>query len=146
MPEANYKARRILEKLFKTGVLPKVLFISDVEIDANAIGTSDFDSVLRGTHEGQPVALKVIYRVLGTDVSTKGSPSKGFCRKVLAWWSLSRKSIHPLLGIYEKNSWLYLVSPCMTSETLTEWRRNHRRGNVDIRRLVSFPYSAEGIC
>lgn len=144
--DANRKARRILEKLFEKDVLPNILFIRDVDIELRTNDVGGFGSALKGKHEGQPVALQVIHEALGADVSAKDSLPEYLCRKALAWWSLSRKSVHSFLGFYEENSCLYLVSPYMTSQTLTEWRKNRRPGKVDICKLVSFPCSAGETC
>jgi hypothetical protein len=46
----------------KTNVLPKSLFITDAKI-LETIGIGGFGRVLKGEHEGQEVAMKVLYQV-----------------------------------------------------------------------------------
>ena len=60
-----------------------------------------------------------------------------FCREALVWRSLANSFILPLLGIYQEQSLLYLVSPFMTNGTLAQWRKNQSPGiEAEIHRLV----------
>ena len=64
---------------------------------------------------------------------------KDFCREALAWRSLSHKFILPLLGIFEKRSQLFLVSPFMDNGTLTDWRKKQGLNKIsEIHRVVRF--------
>ena len=73
------------------------------------------------------------------DMFDKDSLSKDFCREALAWRSLSHHFILPLLGIFEVESQLFLVSPFMANGTLTEWRKRLNLIKIsEIHRLVRF--------
>ncbi|KAF8736299.1 hypothetical protein AX14_000551 [Amanita brunnescens Koide BX004] len=139
VPEANQKARRLMDKLSRRDILPKSLFITDVKTDLAAIGMGGFGNVFKGEHEERFVALKVLYRASHNEDSLR----RVFCREALAWRSLSHRFILPLLGIYEEKAWLFLVSPLMENKTLAEWRRNQRPDIVEIHRLIR--EVAEGI-
>ncbi|KAF8696555.1 hypothetical protein AX14_001521 [Amanita brunnescens Koide BX004] len=126
---ANRKARRLMFKLIsKTNVLPKSLFITDAKI-LETIGIGGFGRVLKGEHEGQEVAMKVLYQVQDTQRTD-------FCREALAWRSLTHEFILPLLGIFEDHAQLYLVSPYMTNGTLTDWRRQTKEPVGEVHRLM----------
>ncbi|KAF8351797.1 kinase-like domain-containing protein, partial [Amanita rubescens] len=59
-----------------------------------------------------------------------------FCQEALTWRSLSHRFILPLLGIYEDESQLCLVSPFMANGTLTQWRKERTPDAVEVRRLM----------
>ena len=68
---------------------------------------------------------------------SQDSIEKDLIREALSWGSLSHPFILPLLGIYEENSRLFLVSPFMANETLRQWRKKHNSIRIDeIHRLV----------
>ena len=69
VPDANQKARRLMDKLSRRDILPKSLFITDVQTDLATIGMGGFGNVFKGEHEGRFVALKVLYRVSHNEVS-----------------------------------------------------------------------------
>jgi len=69
-------------------------------------------------------------------IFAKDSLSQDFCREALAWRSLKHRFILPLLGIFEKKSQLYLVSPFMTNGTLSDWRKKQDPTVSEIHRLV----------
>lgn len=48
--------------IFKTNALPKSLFITDIKM-LETIGFGGFGRVLKGEHQGQHVAMKVLYKV-----------------------------------------------------------------------------------
>jgi hypothetical protein len=56
-------------KLSEKDILPKSLFITDVTTDSTFIGMGGFGNVSKGSHGGQLVALKVIYRTSHQEVS-----------------------------------------------------------------------------
>lgn len=58
-----------MSKLCKTGVLPKSLFLSKVELSRDAVGVGGYGSVFKGQFEGRFVALKVLYRARHKEVS-----------------------------------------------------------------------------
>lgn len=62
---------------------------------------------------------------------------KEFYREALEWRSLAHDFILPLLGIFEEND-LFLVSPLMMNGTIIEWRKNQKRDEKEIYRLVRF--------
>ncbi|KAF8340969.1 kinase-like domain-containing protein [Amanita rubescens] len=121
--DANKKVRRLMSKLCKTGVLPKSLFLSKVELSRDTVGTG-----------GKLVALKVLYRARHKEFA-KDPLRKNFCREALVWRSLSHRFILPLLGIYEHKSQLYLVSPFMKNGTLIQWRKS-RPDTLEIYRVM----------
>ena len=136
-------------KLISTDVMPKSLFITSVKTNFDPIKVGGFGRVFRGKYKGQEVALKIVDKGHRSDVSSlpffshertdfraKDSLSQDFCREALAWRSLTHRFILPLLGIFEKKSQLYLVSPFMTNGTLTDWRKNQNPPVSEIRRLV----------
>lgn len=145
-----------MDKLSKKDVLPRSLFINDVKKEQSEIGVGGFGTVYKGEYEGQKVALKMLYKARNKEGSTyeevgayhlyssdadpftKDSLRKDFCREALTWWSLLHDFILPLSGIYEMNAKLYLVSPYMANGALEEWRKKHRPGVIDIRRMVRF--------
>ncbi|KAF8331193.1 kinase-like domain-containing protein, partial [Amanita rubescens] len=59
-----------------------------------------------------------------------------FCREALVWRSLSHRFILPLLGIFEDESELYLVSPFMTNETLRQWRNKQTPTTADLHKMM----------
>ncbi len=136
----------------KTDVVPKSLCITDVTIEADrgVVGSGGFGHVLRGKYQEQQVALKVMdkghhnvrdlpFPVRSTDFPGKRSLRKQLCREALMWRSLTHWFILLLLGIFEENSHLFLVSPFMTNGTLAEWRRKNQPPNMaEIHRLVRF--------
>ena len=61
--DANRKARRLMLRLIsKIDTVPRSLFITDVEKDSSAIAMGGFGNVFEGKHNGQLVALKVLYK------------------------------------------------------------------------------------
>ena len=46
----------------KIDVIPRSLFITDVEKDPHAIVAGGFGNVFKGIHDGQLVALKMLYK------------------------------------------------------------------------------------
>ena len=61
--EAKRKARKLMIKLVsKTNVLPRHLFITDLEKDPQAVAVGGFGRVFKGKHGGQLVALKMLYQ------------------------------------------------------------------------------------
>ncbi|KAF8325694.1 kinase-like domain-containing protein [Amanita rubescens] len=95
------------------------------------ISMGGYGRIFRGEHKGQQVALKVVDQGVHDD-----SLTKDFCREAITWRSLSHRFILPLLGIFEENSQLILVSPFMENGTLTRWRSKQKRDVVEIRRLM----------
>ena len=77
------------------------------------------------------------------DSLAKDSIRQDFCREALAWRSLLHRFILPLLGIYEEESRLFLVSPFMSNGTLTDWRKNEQPSVVEINRVVRFLHLLE---
>jgi hypothetical protein len=151
--DANRKARKLMFKLISiTNVIPKSLFIFGVKTETHLVATmismGGYGRVFRGELKGQQVALKVVDQGVH-DVSAlsgfllddihlfdKDSLSKDFCREAITWRSLSHRFILPLLGIFEENSQLILVSPFMENGTLTRWRSKQKRDVIEIHRLV----------
>lgn len=143
-----------MDKLSKKGIVPKTLFLSNVKADFDAqIGRGGFGGIFKGEYGRQPVALKVIYTPRHKEVNIvylhrfrcsdaclapfqKDSIESTLCREALAWRSLSHQFIIPLLGIYERKSQLYLVSPYMTNGTLIQWREKEWPGIPEIYRVV----------
>jgi hypothetical protein len=117
----------------KTDVMPRSLFISDVEKDPGAIVVGGFGSVFKGKRGGQLVALKMLYRghhpgVRGfllvsptpnVNLIGKDSIEKEFYTEALAWRSLSHRFILPLLGIYKEGPQLLLVSTIYDEWSIT---------------------------
>ena len=66
----------------------------------------------------------------------KDSLRTDFCREALAWRSLAHRFILPLLGVFEENSDLFLVSPFMPNGTLAQWRSKQKPDVTEIHRLV----------
>ena len=61
--DANRKARRLIFRLIsKIDTVPRSLFITDVEKDSSAIAMGGFGNVFEGKHNGQLVAVKVLYK------------------------------------------------------------------------------------
>jgi serine/threonine protein kinase len=129
--------------------MPRSLFITDVEKDPKAVVVGGFGNVFKGKHDGQLVALKMLYKgrragvrgffssFANANLFAKDSIEKGFYTEALAWRSLSHRFILPLLGIYEEGSQLFLVSPFMTNGALCDWRKEHSPVRLDeIQRLV----------
>ncbi|KAF8322438.1 kinase-like domain-containing protein [Amanita rubescens] len=111
--------------------MPKSLFIAGVKTDFDPIGIGGFGRVFKGKYKGKQVALKIVDRG-----HRDGSVGQDFCREALAWRSLAHRFIIPLLGIFEKKSQLYLVSPLMQNGTLSDWRKKHRPPIFELRRLM----------
>ena len=60
---AKRKARRLMFKLIsKIDTVPRCLFITDVEKDSTAIAMGGYGNVFEGKHNGQLVALKILYK------------------------------------------------------------------------------------
>ena len=61
-------------------------------------------------------------------------------QRVLAWRSLMHSYILPLLGLFEMEPQLFLVSPYVTNGTLTQWRQMNQepRAVDNIHRMVRF--------
>jgi len=99
--------------------MPRSLSITDIKTDEG------LDITCMGNHRGQQVTLETI---------SKNSITKSFWRDALGWRSLAHhERILPLLGIFEAESNLFLVSPFMSNETLTlmKWRSKQGR-DVDV--------------
>jgi hypothetical protein len=61
--DATRKARKLMIKLVsKTNVLPRHLFITDLEKDPQAVAVGGFGRVFKGKYGGQLVALKMLYQ------------------------------------------------------------------------------------
>ena len=61
--DVNRKARRLMLRLMsKIDTMPRSLFITDVEKDSSAIAMGGFGNVFEGKHNGQLVALKILYK------------------------------------------------------------------------------------
>ncbi len=56
-------------KLSEKDILPRSLFITDVKMASAPIAMGGFGNVSLGSHGGQDVALKVIYRTSHQEVS-----------------------------------------------------------------------------
>jgi hypothetical protein len=140
--EANQKARKLTFKLISMiNAIPKFLYITDVKTDVNGatvIGIGGFGQVYTGEYKEKQVALKVVTRghsdvsalsaclLNDTDSFGKDSLERDFCREGLAWRSLKHHFILPLLGVFEEQSQLILVSPLMINGTLTQWRKKQK--------------------
>ena len=59
----------------KTNVLPRHLFITDLEIEPQAIAVGGFGKVFKGKCGGQPVALKMLYQSRRPGVRGFSSPN-----------------------------------------------------------------------
>ncbi|KAF8339488.1 kinase-like domain-containing protein, partial [Amanita rubescens] len=145
--------------LARTPVIPTSLFITGVVAELtprNVIGVGGFGYVYKGEYKTEQVALKVIYKkshqnvsscstLFNTCPSLNSSFKKDFCREALVWRSLSHPHILPLLGIFEVESQLFLVSPYMKNGTLDVWRGNKQLepGVDEIRMRIS--EVAEGV-
>ena len=128
-------------------VIPRSLYIADVSLGLDMIGSGGYGRVFGGTYQGNLVALKVIDKpykdvsafallfVQNTDVWEKINLE--FCQEALAWQSLSHPYILPLLGIFQDKSQLFLVSPYMENRTLSHWRAMNNPPDLsEIHRLV----------
>ena len=77
-----------------------------------------------------------------TNLLHKDILRKGIYRKALEWRSLAHHFVLPLLGIFNDNSHLFLVSPLVTNGTVTEWRKDQKpkseKDVEEIHRLVRF--------
>jgi serine/threonine protein kinase len=135
----------------KTDVMPRSLFITDIEKDPQAIAVGGFGKVFMGKCGEQLVAMKMLFRghhagvrgftlmspIPNANLLAKDSIEKNICKEALAWRSLSHRFILPLLGIYEEGPQLFLVSPFMTNGALRDWRRQLTPVRIDeIERLV----------
>ena len=135
-----------------SNIIPRSLFITQVKTEVDlgpVIGVGGFGSVFKGEYARQPVALKGLTPVLQTaevsrvrsqlhsaDLFAKSSLEKDFCKEALTWGSISHRFILPLLGIYVKKPWRFLVSPFMANGTLAQWRKKQGSDVVEIHRLV----------
>ena len=63
----------MFELVSKTNVLPRSLFITNVEKDPQAIAVGGFGTVFKGKRGGQLVALKMLYKSRRAGV--RGFPS-----------------------------------------------------------------------
>ena len=135
IPNANRKARQLMFKLVSdAGVIPRSLYITDVSMGPDAIGSGGYASVPGGKYQGSLVALKVIEKqhkavsafrlffIQNTDVWEKINLKS--CREALEWRSYSHRYILPLLGIFKEKR-LFLVSPYMANGTLANWREKN---------------------
>ena len=52
----------MIKLVSKTNVLPRHLFITDLEIEPQAVAVGGFGRVFKGKCGGQPVALKMLYQ------------------------------------------------------------------------------------
>ena len=139
----------------KLDVIPRSLFIADIQRDPQVIAVGGYGNVFKGKYGGQLVALKMVYHghhsgvrdfpeplppvspILNLNLFTKDSIEKDIYTEALAWRSLSHQFILPLLGIYKEGPQLFLVSPFMTNGALRDWRRQHAPVHIDeIQRLV----------
>ncbi|KAF8695227.1 hypothetical protein AX14_001856, partial [Amanita brunnescens Koide BX004] len=132
MPDITRKARRFMFKLLaQRPVALRSLFITGVVTpdlnQVNYVGMGGCGLVFKGKYKGKHVALKVLYR---------GPHFNDLCREVLVWRSLSHPYILPLLGIFERESQIFLVSPYMENGTLAGWRRYRQQSIKDIRQRV----------
>ncbi|KAF8643921.1 hypothetical protein AX14_009531, partial [Amanita brunnescens Koide BX004] len=137
LPNINRKARRFMFKVSaRRPVAPRSLFITNVITpnlnQVDYVGVGGFGLVFKGRYKGKNVALKVLHRGPHFDASVK----RDFFREVLAWRSLSHQYILPLLGIFERKSKTFLVSPYMENGTLAGWRTNRKPSAKDIRQRV----------
>lgn len=147
----------MFELISEKDILPKSLFVTGIRIEgdvaSSAIGVGGLRRVLKGQYLGHHVALKVLqtaHKTVSatplshaspdiTDLFSKSSLRKDFCREALVWRSLAHPHILPLLGVFEENSRLFLVSPYMPNGTLTQWRKNQSSPlALEIHRLVNF--------
>ncbi|KAF8716612.1 hypothetical protein AX14_012280 [Amanita brunnescens Koide BX004] len=128
------RARKLMFKLVsKANILPRPLFITDIEKDPQAVAVGGFGRVFKGKYSGQLVALKMLYH----SRRPGDSIDKSLYTEALAWKSLSHRFILPLLGIYEEGPQLFLVSPFMTNGVLRDWRKDHVPVRIDeVRRLL----------
>lgn len=51
-----------MDKLSEKRILPRTLFVDDINTDHNEIALADFGSVVKGQHHGRFVALKMLYK------------------------------------------------------------------------------------
>ncbi|KAF8710136.1 hypothetical protein AX14_013425 [Amanita brunnescens Koide BX004] len=135
-PDITRKARRLMFTLLaQMPVTPKSLFITSVSVpdsSSNYVNMGGFGVVFKGKYKGKYVALKLLYR------GSQGNDSleRDFCREVLAWRSLSHPYILPLLGIFERESQIFFVSPYMENGTLANWRKSNKPGVKEIRQRI----------
>ena len=61
---------------------------------------------------------------------------RDLCLELLAWRYLEHRFILPLLGVFEEESRLFLVSPLMVNGTLTNWRKNQTPIVAEIHQVV----------
>ena len=136
----------------ETDIMPRSLFITNVEKDPQTIAVGGFGKVFKGKCGGELVALKMLHRghsgvreiprplvspIPNINRFAKDSIKKSIYTEALAWRSLSHRFILPLLGIYEEGPELFLVSPFMANGSLRHWRKHHVHVRIDeIRRLV----------
>ena len=128
-------------------VLPKSLFITDITMtNAEAIGTVCIgQSAFRGEHKGKQVLLRAVkvpddVRTLqfssphSTNLHDKDTLKKELYMQALEW--NAHHFVLPLLGIFEDNSHLFIVSPLMVNGTITEWRRS-QKPDPDVKEIHS---------
>ena len=70
---------------------------------------------------------------------------KGVYLEALQWRSLTHDFVLPLRGIFEENSYSFLVSPFTIHGTITEWRKNQKPDVKEIQRLVGFRCLSEQV-
>ncbi|KAF8335270.1 kinase-like domain-containing protein [Amanita rubescens] len=126
----------------KTPIMPSSLLVEgiDAKVDYDYIGSGGFGCVFKAEIEGNPVALKLLYKSRNNDASLSLilSGYYDFCREALTWRSLNHERVLPFLGIFEdeKASRMFLVSPYMKNGTLSHWRRKVDPSTAEIQRLV----------
>ena len=127
--ERNHRLRRLLLKLSKeTGILPTVLFLTDVvpESTENRADWGGYADIYKATLDGQSVALKRLRnfsrdRNRGQARDRPGgsgyftSSMQAFCREAIVWRQLKHRHILPFLGVdrFAFPSRLCMVSPWM---------------------------------
>ena len=65
----------MIKLVSKTNVLPRHLFITDLEIEPQAVAVGGFGRVFKGKCGGQPVALKMLYQSRRPGVRGFSSPN-----------------------------------------------------------------------
>ncbi|KAF8351795.1 hypothetical protein F5887DRAFT_3062 [Amanita rubescens] len=129
------EARKLMFRLIsKVNIMPRCLGMTGIrtEMDLIALDVGDFGRVLEGEHNGQQVALTALHKARHDDDLLR----KDFHRQALTWRSVIHSFIHPLLGIFEHSSQLFLVSPLMRNGTLTQWRKDKTRSIAEIQTRV----------
>ncbi|KAF8720764.1 hypothetical protein AX14_010792 [Amanita brunnescens Koide BX004] len=94
--DVTTKARKLVFKLAsKTHVLPRSLFITDIEKDPHAIAVGGFGRVFKGKYGGQLVALKMLYQSRRAGESIE----KNLYTEALTWRSLSHRYIYAKISL-----------------------------------------------